>query len=107
LYFLLITDNNLPELNNTTVFEFGNKDVLLKSVNTQFIAIKQEISSPDITTRLFLLVNSIHSCAGQHFKGSKTYAFGSRMSGLALKDSDVDLYFDIGKINILFKSKSI
>jgi len=29
------------------------------------------------------------------------------MSGLALKDSDVDLYFDIGNINILFKTKSI
>lgn len=64
--------------------------------------IKQEISNPDIIDRLFLLVNSIHSCAGQHFKGSKTYAFGSRMSGLALKDSDVDLYFDIGNINILY-----
>lgn len=64
--------------------------------------INQEISNPDIIDRLFLLVNSIHSCAGQHFKGSKTYAFGSRMSGLALKDSDVDLYFDIGNIKIIY-----
>jgi len=24
------------------------------------------------------------------------------MSGLALKDSDVDLYFDIGNINIIY-----
>jgi len=87
-------------LDKTTVFEFGNKEVLLKSIDTQIMEIKQEISNPDIIDRLFLLVNSIHSCAGQHFKGSKTYAFGSRMSGLALKDSDVDLYFDIGNINI-------
>jgi DNA polymerase sigma len=75
--------------------------MLLKAINTQLAAINQEISNPDIIGRLFLLVNSIHSCAGQHFKGSKTYAFGSRMSGLALKDSDVDLYFDIGNILML------
>lgn len=84
------------------MLEFRNKEVLLKSIDAQIIEIKQEISNPDIIDRLFLLVNSIHSCAGQHFKGSKTYAFGSRMSGLALKDSDVDLYFDIGNINILY-----
>lgn len=66
------------------------------------MAINQEISNPEIIGRLFLLLNSIHSCAGQHFKSSKTYAFGSRMSGLALKDSDVDLYFDIGNINIIY-----
>ncbi|XP_060862607.1 uncharacterized protein LOC132939454 [Metopolophium dirhodum] len=92
---VLVEDDKLPELHKTTVFEFGNKEVLLKSIDTQIMEIKQEISNPDIIDRLFLLVNSIHSCAGQHFKGSKTYAFGSRMSGLALQDSDVDLYFDI------------
>ncbi|XP_025198194.1 uncharacterized protein LOC112596619 [Melanaphis sacchari] len=92
---ILEEDDKLPELNKTTIFEFGNKAVLLKSIDTQLAEINQEISNPDIIDRLFLLVNSIHSYAGQHFKGSKTYAFGSRMSGLALKDSDVDLYFDI------------
>lgn len=92
---ILVEEDKLPELHKTTVFEFGNKEVLLKSIDKQIMEIKQEISNPDIIDRLFLLVNSIHSCAGQHFKESKTYAFGSRMSGLALKDSDVDLYFDI------------
>ncbi|XP_060841499.1 uncharacterized protein LOC132922160 [Rhopalosiphum padi] len=92
---ILIEDDKFPELHKTTISEFGNKTMLLKAINTQLAAINQEISNPDIIGRLFLLVNSIHSCAGQHFKGSKTYAFGSRMSGLALKDSDVDLYFDI------------
>lgn len=65
--------------------------------------IKQEITNPSINNRLFLLINSIHRCASQYFSFSKTYAFGSRMSGLALKDSDVDLYFDIGNIHDILK----
>lgn len=92
----------MPELSKTTEFEFGNQDLLLKTINTQLMVIKQEITNPEIHNRLFLLINSIHRCASQYFLFSKTYAFGSRMSGLALKESDVDLYFDIGNINALY-----
>lgn len=88
-------------MNKTTEFEFGNKEVLIKTINAQIMAINQEISNPNILHRLQLLINAIHRCAGPHFLSSKTYAFGSRMSGLALKDSDVDLYFDIGNYNTI------
>lgn len=92
----------MPEVHKTTEYEFGNKNLLLKTINTQLMVIKLEITNPDIHNRLFLLVNSIHRCASQYFLFGKTYAFGSRMSGLALKESDVDLYFDIGNVNSLY-----
>lgn len=98
--FLIIIEDELPKLHRTTQFEFGNKEILLKSINTQLIAINHEICKPDMYHRLALLINSIHCYSGQCFLNSKTYVFGSRMSGLALKDSDVDLYFDIGNVNI-------
>lgn len=88
-------------MNKTTEFEFGNKEVLIKTIDAQLMAINQEISNPNILHRLQLLISAIHSYAGPHFLHSKTYAFGSRMSGLALKDSDVDLYFDIGNYNTI------
>jgi len=91
----------MPDLNNTTRIEFGNKGKLLQIINMQLMAIKQEISNSDIHRRLTILINSIHHCSGQYFMYGKIYAFGSRMSGLALKDSDVDLYYDIGKVNII------
>lgn len=88
----------MPELNKSTEYEFGNKDILLKNINRLLIDINQEIVNPDVCNRLLLLMNSVHQCAdcSNYFRGGKTYAFGSRMSGLALKNSDVDLYFDIG-----------
>lgn len=98
----LFIEERLPELNKTTEYEFGNKEILIKTINTQLEAINNEISNPEIFQRLHLLINAVHRCSGQCFLGSKTYAFGSRMSGLALKESDVDLYFDIGNI-IRFK----
>lgn len=60
------------------------------------MAIKQEITNPDILERISLLTRSIKYCVWPHFKSGKAYPFGSRMSGLALKESDVDVYFDIG-----------
>lgn len=62
------------------------------------MAINQEIANSNISQRLTLLINAVHRCASQYFLNGKIYAFGSRMSGLALKESDVDLYFDIGNI---------
>lgn len=96
--FLLFIEDKLPELPKITEYEFGNYERLLHIINTQLLAINLEISNSDIAQRLILLINSIHRCAGQHFLDGKIYAFGSRMSGLALKDSDVDLYFDIGNV---------
>jgi DNA polymerase sigma len=90
------TEEKLPELNRITEQEFGNKEILMKTINKQLEAINNEISNPNMFQRLFMLINAIHRYSGQYFLGSKTYAFGSRMSGLALKESDVDLYFDIG-----------
>jgi len=99
----LIIDDKLPELHKTTLSEFRNKEVLLKSIDTQFVKIiNQEMSNIDIMDRLLLLINSIYKCTENHFEGSKIFLFGSRMSGLALKDSDVDLYFCIGNINIIY-----
>lgn len=94
----VLADYKLPELQMTTKCEFGNKEILLKNVDTQMIAISQEIANSNISHRLFLLINAVLRCASQYFLNAKIYAFGSRMSGLALKDSDVDLYFDIGNI---------
>ncbi|XP_003246117.1 terminal uridylyltransferase Tailor-like [Acyrthosiphon pisum] len=92
-------DKILPELDKTTLYEFGNKEVLIKSIDTQLVEIiNQEMSNIDIMDRLLLLINSIYKCTNNldnDFEGSKIYLFGSRMSGLALKDSDVDLYFCI------------
>lgn len=96
----------MPDLNNTTRIEFRNKGILLQIINMQLMAIKQEISNSKIHHRLTMLINSIHRCSGQYFMYGKIYAFGSRMSGLALQDSDVDLYYDIGKVNIIC-SKSL
>uniref|UniRef100_A0A2S2QSL2 Speckle targeted PIP5K1A-regulated poly(A) polymerase n=2 Tax=Sipha flava TaxID=143950 RepID=A0A2S2QSL2_9HEMI len=90
-----IEEEKLPELNRITEQEFGNKEILMKTINKQLEAINNEISNPNMFQRLFMLINAIHRYSGQYFLGSKTYAFGSRMSGLALKESDVDLYFDI------------
>lgn len=90
------------ELNKTTEYEFGNKEILLKAINAQLKAINQEITHPNISNRLTLLMNSIYRCGGQLFYCSRTYPFGSRMSGLAVKESDVDLYYDIGNINIFY-----
>lgn len=89
----------MPELNNTTRNEFENQETLQQIISIQLKAINQEISNLDIHHRLTMLINAIHYSSGQHFMQSRIYAFGSRMSGLALKESDVDLYFDIGKIN--------
>lgn len=94
----LFIEEKLPALNKTTEKEFGNKEILMKAINTQLEAINNEISNPNIIHRLHLLLIAIHRCGGQHFLACKTYAFGSRMSGLALKESDVDVYFDIGKV---------
>jgi len=69
----------------------------------QVTAINQEISFSDIYHRITLLINAIHFYAGIYFMRSKIYVFGSRMSGLALKESDVDLYYDIGEFNIIQK----
>jgi len=96
---MLLLEEKLPELHKITKYEFGNKEILTKIINSQLLAINQEISNSDITKRLINLINSIYYYAGNHFLGGKIYAFGSRMSGLALKDSDVDLYFDIGNFN--------
>lgn len=93
----------MPDLHKITEYEFGHKDTLVKIIDTQLMAINQEISNSDISQRLMLLISSIHRCSGHHFIGSKTYPFGSRMSGLALKESDVDLYFDIGNTIINVK----
>ncbi|XP_015377735.1 PREDICTED: terminal uridylyltransferase 7-like [Diuraphis noxia] len=88
--------DKLPGLHLTTKHEFGNKEVLLKCNDTQFVEIiKQDMYNIDMVDRLLLLINSIYGCTDFHFKGSKTYLFGSRMSGLALQNSDVDLYFSI------------
>ncbi|VVC43544.1 Hypothetical protein CINCED_3A009726 [Cinara cedri] len=96
---IIFEEEKLPELSKFTVFEFGNKDILLNNINKLFNEINEEIINPDVHKRLMLLMTSVHQCADplRHFKVGKVYAFGSRMSGLPLKDSDVDLYFDIGK----------
>ncbi|XP_050432069.1 uncharacterized protein LOC126840408 [Adelges cooleyi] len=86
----------MPDLNKLTEYEFGNKIVIMKLIEAQLDEITYEITNPSIPNKLILLINSIHRCAGPTFLYGKTYAFGSRMSGLALRDSDVDLYFDIG-----------
>jgi len=104
-YFVFLInyiDDELQELHKTTLFEFGNKEVLLRSIDTQLVEIiDQGMFNNDIMDRLLLLINSIYKCTDNYFEGSKIYLFGSRMSGLALKDSDVDLYFCSGKINII------
>lgn len=85
-------------MNKSTEYEFGNKDILIKNINKLLNDINQEIINPNVCHRLFLLMNSVHQSANcsTYFGLGKTYTFGSRMSGLALKNSDVDLYFDIG-----------
>lgn len=85
-------------MNKSTEYEFGNKDILLKNINKLLIDINQEIINPDVFNRLFMLMSSVHQCANcsKYFGYCRTYTFGSRMSGLALRNSDVDLYFDIG-----------
>lgn len=92
----LFTEEKLPVLNKITEQEFGNKEILMKTIDKQLEAINNEISNSNIYQRLYSLINAIHRYSGHDFSRSKTYAFGSRMSGLALKESDVDLYFDIG-----------
>lgn len=98
---MLFIEEKLPELQRITEYEFGNKETLTKIINSQLLDIKKEISNSDIDQKLINLISSIHIYAGQYFLNGKIYAFGSRMSGLALKDSDVDLYFDIGNFYIL------
>ncbi|XP_026819407.1 terminal uridylyltransferase Tailor-like [Rhopalosiphum maidis] len=92
---ILTEDDRLSEVNKTEVMQFVNNKSLIKSINTQLAAINQEIYNHDIIDRLDLLLNSIRICACHHFKGSRTYAFGSRITGLANKHSDVDLYIEI------------
>jgi len=103
LFLINIIVEKLPELHLTTMHEFGNKEGLLKCIDSQFVEIiNQDMYNIDMTNKLLLLINSVYECTGSNFKGSKTYLFGSRMSGLALQDSDVDLYFSIGNINIIY-----
>jgi hypothetical protein len=82
--------------------QFVNNKSLIKSINTQLAAINQENYNHDIIDRLDLLLNSIRICVCHHFKGSRIYAFWSRITGLANKHSDVDLYIEIGNINIIY-----
>ncbi|XP_050540985.1 uncharacterized protein LOC126905387 isoform X2 [Daktulosphaira vitifoliae] len=89
-------DDRMPELNKQTELEFSHKIHLIKLIDDQLNEITYEITNPSIPNRLISLINSIYYCAGPHFYFGRTYVFGSRMSGLAVRDSDVDLYFDIG-----------
>jgi len=99
VFLINYTDDELQKLHKTTLFEFGNKEVLLKSIDTQLVEINdQGMFNIDIMDRLLLLINSVYKCTDNYFEGSKIYLFGSRMSGLALKDSDVDLYFCSGRL---------
>lgn len=93
--FWLFIEDKLPELQKITEYEFGNQDKLIKTIDTLFISINQEISNSDIYPRLIMLINAVQRSASC-FNDGQIYPFGSRMSGLALKESDVDLYFDIG-----------
>lgn len=74
----------------------------MKSINTQLESINQEINNHDTFNKLNLIFNSIRNCAKHHIIGSETYVFGSRISGLALPNSDVDLYISIGNTNITY-----
>ncbi|XP_025197002.1 terminal uridylyltransferase Tailor-like isoform X3 [Melanaphis sacchari] len=58
-------------------------------------SIDQINNDPVIKERLDKLKNSIENCMEN---SGRVYIFGSRMYGIANDDSDVDLYFDAGKI---------
>ncbi|KAE9529068.1 hypothetical protein AGLY_012022 [Aphis glycines] len=87
--------------------ETNQPESLLKSINTQLESINQEINNHYTFDKLNLIFNSIRNCAKHHLIGSETYAFGSRISGLALPNSDIDLYISIGNTYSCMKSRNM
>jgi len=61
-------------------------------------------NDPKVKERLEKLKLSIESCV-ENF--GRVYIYGSRMYGIANDDSDVDLYFDTGKLNIYIKYSNV
>jgi len=60
-------------------------------------------NDPVVKERLEKLKHSIESCVENR---GRVYIFGSRMYGIAKDDSDVDLYFDTGKLIIYVKYRT-
>lgn len=49
-----------------------------------------------------MLLNDLEKLAKEEFPRAKVYPFGSRISGLRSKNSDLDVFIDCGKCNLMY-----
>lgn len=81
----------------------SDKSKFCHQIECLITSIDQINNDPVVKERLEKLKHSIESCVENC---GRVYIFGSRMYGIAKDDSDVDLYFDTGKLIICVKCRT-
>ncbi|XP_071441344.1 speckle targeted PIP5K1A-regulated poly(A) polymerase isoform X2 [Hetaerina americana] len=67
------------------------------SFDSQIMKFVQEMEAIDIKRKVEILCISLQKAMRPCFPGCKIISFGSSVTGLASKESDVDIYIDIGE----------
>lgn len=78
----------------------SDKSKFCDQIECLITSIDRTNNDPIVKERLEKLKHSIESCVDNF---GRVYIYGSRMYGIAKDDSDVDLYFDTGKLIIYAK----